>query len=551
MKSFLVEAACIVVMIQVKMLLSRKGAIWMFYTAFILVGSVIIIYLTVLMSEQVKYVHYSDAVVSGVNWHVYHSPKHNDRSGIAKSAVYQTSLHTEKLQNSEEKSVSFSQIFFPTVTTKANIASIDKQITPAITGGQQEGFIPTRDFNPKRAIVPTTSGYILAVNYYEQQSMGSRNLFQLQCLAKYFNLAVIKPVMKDSFLRTPLDDIRQNKYLKLEDFFNLEEWNTLTMKDAYAPLVEWQTFISEAPRDVILVQFNHPSLHVLSQRRRSGLVTHGSQGMQYKSGCSTKWPTASDLSFIKQKRFQVVRKVCFNFYYGDRLTLNQFREHLLGSYSNHNVSIIMDNWRGLGSAQRVLIRDTCVKTHRIQEYIHPSQRLVRDANKYINTHMKGTPFLAVMGRFEMSLLTVRTKTSTISYCLQETISELQVFKNESGLSEIFLSVDIGRYGSKKWRTRMDKELVREFEDFVSSMYGNQVSPRIWESSFVTISKNKDAGYIGLLQKVIATRARCILFVGGGAFQRHALHLYHQLNPDKKKQCVRIVKSCTSSSKLSL
>lgn len=398
-----------------------------------------------------------------------------------------------------------------------------------------------------------TKGYVLAVNYYEQQSMGSRNLFQLQCWARQLGLVVVKPVMKDSFLLTPLDQRQQKALLKFEDSFDLKEWSQQTSISQFAPLVDWAEFLSKAPRDVILVSYNYPSVSVLKTRQKAGepvLQDHVSE--RYKSGCSSKWPTSSQLAFLSSNGYHVVRTVCFNFYLGDQLTVDEFNVHLFGEYHANNVTIIMDMWRGLGTGQRVLIKDTCSSTYPINERIKLSNQLLSDASKYIKANLGGGPFIAVMGRLEMTLLTVHKKEqSVLPYCLKEIISELNLFKRDTGLNTTFLSIDIGRYGSKKWRTSMDPGLKRDFSNLVQNIYGPSASVNSWERTFEDVAMTKDAGYIGLLQKAVVTQAKCVLFVGGGAFQRHALHLYRQLHPGKEDQCLRVVNSCTSSTKFRL
>lgn len=400
---------------------------------------------------------------------------------------------------------------------------------------------------------PTTKGYVLAVNYYEQQSMGSRNLFQLQCWAHQLGLAVVKPVMKDSFLLTPLDQRQQQTFLKFEDSFDLNEWTLQSSISQFSPLVEWSEFLSNAPRNVILVSYNYPSVSVLKTRQKAGEpVLQNHIGERYKSGCSSKWPTSSQLSFLGSNGFRIVRTVCFNFYFGDQLTIDEFNTHLLGDHRASNVTIVMDMWRGLGTGQRVLIKDTCFTTYPINEHIKLSGQLLGDASRYIEAHLGGQPFIAVMGRLEMTLLTVHKKDQPIvPYCLKEIISELELFKKDTGLSATFLSIDIGKYGSKKWRARVDPDLRRDFSSLVQNIYGPSASISSWERTFEDIAMTKDAGYIGLLQKAIVTQAKCVLFVGGGAFQRHALHLYRQLHPRKEEQCLRVVNSCTSSTKFRL
>ena len=394
------------------------------------------------------------------------------------------------------------------------------------------------------------NGFVLSVSYYEQQSMGSRNLFQLQCWASLSGLRVVKPVMKDSNLRTPLDVQLQQTMLRFEDHFNLDQWSRYTRQEGYAPLVEWKEFLTKAPRSVILVQFGYSSVTLLKARQRAGeQLLHPPQGERYKSGCESNWPTGNEVAFLKSRGFIIIRKVCFNFYYGDQLTLEEFNKHLLGNRTSFSdVTVVMDMWRGFGSAQRVLIKDVCGTVARVQEHVAPSDRILRDADRYIKSYLHGRPYLAIMGRLEMSMLTTRKK---VPFCLQETLRQWEAFKTDVSLQTTFLSIDIGKYGSKKFRSNVEPSLSIEVAKFFRGLFGSLMTSKQWEKQFVTVSQVRDAGYIGLLQKVIVTRAQCILFVGGGAFQRHALHLYQELHHSPGEQCVRVVRPCTSSNKFEL
>ena len=397
---------------------------------------------------------------------------------------------------------------------------------------------------------PGGQGYVLAVNYYEQQTMGLRNMFQLQCWAQYLNLLVVKPVMHDSFLRTPLDSQQQSKFLRLEDSFNLTQWRQLSERQHFAQLVEWSQFLSRAPRDVIMVQFEHPSVALLKSRQRAGQgLLHRPDPQQFGSGCSGKWPTASEVHFLQSKGFRVVHTTCFNFYYGDQLSLETFNEHILNGRPPSSVTIVMEMWRGISSAQRVLLQDVCRSFPLIQEHVGLSPRLGQQAEQYIHKYLRGQPYLAVMGRLEITQLTVHKKVPVVPFCLQETLASWREYKRETQLQNTFLSIDIGRYGSKRYRSSLEPGLEMVFQKFFQGLFGETMTVRKWEETFELVAGCRDAGYIGLLQKALVTRAKCILFVGGGAFQRHALHLYKQLHPSPQAQCYHVVKTCTRSSKL--
>ena len=412
-----------------------------------------------------------------------------------------------------------------------------------------DAAVPAKQIPNAHSSGLTERGYVLAANYYEQQSMGSRNMFLLQCWAQRLDLLVVKPVMKGSKLMTPLDNQEQRTMLKFEDSFNLTEWNQRSQMLNHAPLVEWGEFLRKAPRKVVLVKFEHPSVSLLKSRRKAGEgILHQPEGDRYKSGCRSKWPSKADLSFMTSKGFKVVRNICFNFFFGDELSVEEFHQHLLGDLVAKEVTIIFEIWRGLGSPQRVLVKNACPGSFPIQEYISPSEKLLQDASRYIRAYLSGGAYMAVMGRLEMPLVTMHKKFPVVPFCLEETLSQWKLFQEETHLEKTFLSIDIGKYGSWRFRYHLDSDISKKFTDFVSTIFDGSMTEKEWEKTFEAVSRVKDAGYIGLLQKVIVTRAKCVLFVGGGAFQRHALHLYKQLHPNPEDQCIRVVKSCTNSAK---
>lgn len=393
------------------------------------------------------------------------------------------------------------------------------------------------------------NGVVLAVNFYEQQTMASRNMFQLQCWAKTLDLDVVQPATKDSFLLTPLDEHLWAHHLRFQDLYDIAEWDRVSKQHSYSPLINWEQFLSEGPRKVILASFKYSSVSVLKARQKDGQpILHPPLGDRYKKGCDDRFPSTAEMNFLKDNGFEIVRQICFNFYYGDELSLNEFNSHLLGDYSRNEVTVIMEMWRGMSSGQRVLIKNfPCAQTYPIQEFISPSPRLLRDAENYVNAHYSGGgQFLAVMGRYEMSLLTSH---KSVAYCLKDTLFNFQQFKKDAHLDSAFLAIDVGKYGSKKWRKGADSDITNGVMHLFHGVYGTDTSISEWEEGFESVSGTKDAGYIGLLQKAIVTRAQCVLFVGGGAFQRHALYMYKNLHHGSV--CARVVDKCTSKNKFRL
>ncbi len=419
-----------------------------------------------------------------------------------------------------------------------------------------ETHAPTKDHQiaMKEHVQPTLNsnttknGVVLAVNFYEQQTMASRNMFQLQCWAKTLGLDVVQPATKDSFLLTPLSKRLWTHQLRFQDLYDIAEWDRISKEQGFSSLINWEQFLIEGPKEVIIASFNYPSVSVLKERQKAGQpILHPPLGDRYKNGCDGRFPTSVEINFLKANSFKIVRRVCFNFYYGDQLSLNEFNSHLLGDYSSNKVTVVMEMWRGMSSGQRVLIKNpSCAEPYPIQEIISPSPRLLRDAENYVSAYFSGGRFLAVMGRYEMSLLTSH---KSVSYCLKDTLHSFQQFKRNTRLDSAFLAIDVGKYGSKKWRKGANAEITNEVMNLFHGVYGGNASLSAWEEGFESVSGTKDAGYIGLLQKAIVTRAECVLFVGGGAFQRHALYMYKNLHHGSV--CAKVVDQCTSKNKFRL
>lgn len=183
-------------------------------------------------------------------------------------------------------------------------------------------------------------GYLLTLKVYEQQTMATGNLLQLQCLGSKLNLSVVQPLMKDSELITPLDESQHQHMLQLEDVYNMDEWNKFAERSDYAPLVKWEEFIKYASREVVLVQMKYPSLKQVKEIRDSGKTfPHPlSKEIDYKEGCDFT-VAENATNELRSKDFVVVRKVCYNFMSGNEIPLQVYQDELVGDHHPNDVTI--------------------------------------------------------------------------------------------------------------------------------------------------------------------------------------------------------------------
>lgn len=405
-----------------------------------------------------------------------------------------------------------------------------------------------------------TRGYMLADDYWEQQSSGSRNLQLLQCWAGHLNLSVVEPFTEDSTFRTYLTTLHPvNKQgqpeLRFSDLFDLQTWNQKNQALGHAKLDRWEDFLINTPKEVITVQFKYAYVDEVHQNRKqlkNNPISSLQSSVRYKNGCPKGWPRENQLQFLRSQHIRIVRNVCFNFEYGDFLTTEDFKKHIYDRFAPENTTVVFKQWRGTGGIGRVLVKDSPCHNTFIQEYIVPSQRLITDTQLYTLKYLTGsnTTYIAIMARLEKSKITMR-RDGIVTYCLNKTISYWEQLKAESGIDTTFLSIDIGKYGSNSFRNTGDKsDLLTEFRKFFRRLYNNSLTVPTWERSFEEVSHSTDAGYIALLQKTIVTHAKCVIFVGGGSFQKHALHLYKSLHP-RQDHCIRIVNECTLPKNLPL
>ena len=118
-------------------------------------------------------------------------------------------------------------------------------------------------------------------------------------------------------------------------------------------------------------------------------------------------------------------------------------------------------------------------------------------------------------------------------------------------NNIFLTLDVGKYGSKsvEWVLGLSKynlknkssDVITSVKKIVPALYGQKWTFKEWEESFIKATDGiENPGYIASLQRTIASRADCLILMGGGDYHRLALHGYLELHPDTSQQCLRFV-----------
>ena len=375
-------------------------------------------------------------------------------------------------------------------------------------------------------------GYVLAYNYYDQQTAALKNLFSLQCWAAQLNMPVVEPFVVESMFQTPLEnDVRD--LLRFSDFYDMEQWNEGFVKpNSFLPFVSWEDFVQNSPRDVILVQTPKPSW--------------------FGNACSFPEMKQWYSCFFRRHHFRIVREVCIPLEKNKQMTMDEFNHLVLNKYYKlRNVTVIFELWRGICVTKDCLdysintITDSkCDRLTLIDPNTYlqmkVSKRVNQDADLYVHRYLKNSGYISLMLRLEHSIIHVRTK-DIVSKCTKGAQDIWKWLKNENQLNVTFLTWDIGRFGSasfeeNKYRWKKYK-ITQNAKSLFTAIYGHSTSVKEWENTFVDVCGITNPGYIALLQLSIAARAKCIVLIGGGSFQRHALQMYKYQHPQTQARCI--------------
>lgn len=398
------------------------------------------------------------------------------------------------------------------------------------------------------------TGYVLVLKFNEQLTKASENLFSLQCWAKTLFVNIVEPFLMNSYFVVPLDET-QKDLLSFRDIFDIKVWSLLSAKHTFAPLATWNDFVKKAPRLLIVVRFKYITSSEYKKRRDShDKMTHLAVNTEYKTGCPRISPELSGkIDYLRTRHnFTVIREVCFNFAQGDELTLLQFNRHIYRGLGPKTVSVLMEEWKGFTSSENgkhVSLFDACwlpTVVHPIS-YKWPSQKLICDAKKYKQRYLNGQDYITLMVRTEKIERLISTgDINSMSKCLNQTLKRWRKLIVYKGINQTFLSMDIGKYGSYSLMEKKNDlkyhPYMHLYEAFIKELFGRYATVRSWELGFEMVTSSHDSGYIGSLQKTIATESNCIVFTGGGSFQKHTKYIHERIN--KLGKCNVIVHECS-------
>lgn len=370
--------------------------------------------------------------------------------------------------------------------------------------------------------------YLVALGYSGQQAAGINALISLQCWAAYSGqpVKIVEPVVRNSRIISPFQ-FRNADLMGLSDFFDMKHLNNASKTEGFPQFVERTDFLKMGSKNVVFIQFGNES---------------GEQSILWPAAdatqpCFTTQTKKAQVNRMIRDGFCIVKIVSTK---ATSLTRSKLRK-ILGKWNQRSVTLVVSNWKAPLSPQ-----PECKRVGRSSKgpQFYPSPRLLHDARRYTDTYIESALYNAVMIRLEhAAILTEKFPESySIQGCLKEVLDVVSAI--EQGGDRIpMVAADIGSYGSSSWewavrdKTRLTTGMNDTRTSILELLQGRMTLEE-WEGTFVEAAGGvTDRGYIAALQRTIASRAECLVLMGGGNFQDMAL-IEHLRTHEKK--CVHLV-----------
>ena len=160
--------------------------------------------------------------------------------------------------------------------------------------------------------------------------------------------------------------------------------------------------------------------------------------------------------------------------------------------------------------------------------------------------MNGLPYIAVMIRletlFNRAKISRNNKPQFAKTCFTNVLQRLENIKRELGLNHVFVTLDVGRYGSEgfRWKSNITRAIEHHAEDFLSIVYGRNMTIGEYEERHISTSRKNNPAYISVVQKEIAARGDALVLAGGGStYQSTTKTLYNALHKNKPKHVFKL------------
>ena len=411
-----------------------------------------------------------------------------------------------------------------------------------------------QNVQPSHVAASEVGRYILTQSFGGQMTRAIKNMMLQQCVAGLLagpSSNIVEPFSANSDLyHSPrfwkdLETEKIHEAPRFSDFYDLEYYNQKSKEDGSAQLVTWQYFLTNAPRNAVVL--------VLPQRSCANNTQEDASRVNLSSHCTFSKDFDNFITELKRYNFVIKKVICVSCTGEHRpLTMSELYREL---YPEQNVTVLVNLWGNLkktsGWLQVPHVCNSCEASSTLTRLRHSS--LVDIHTQYYKDNIiQSKRYIAVMLRIERFLTDQKIERTNVSLssCINSALEIHDQLKRGTPNNGTFLTLDVGRFGSHiMQKTNAVSKLAANVEHSVESitslaevavshLYSGKYTLDSWEDTFVEASGGiTEMGYIATLQRDIATKADCLILMGGGYYQQVAAYQYIKHHPNRSSRCL--------------
>lgn len=382
--------------------------------------------------------------------------------------------------------------------------------------------------------------FVMGLYYWEQLNMATGNLFSLVHVARDLKARTVIPFTKNSrlyglpnFCADYTWSESRNHPLNL--IYDVPKLNRLSCSFELPPFAPLQSFMESAKRDLIVVHFIHTkqardqNLAAVSSSElkahlagRSMAECSGVPHVQKLSTNITRMVNSVAMKFQSQP-FQIINYICVNASHSIRLPELVEKAGLTGDFS-----LVFVTWRGISDTS--LIKNAATGEH-VSQRIHLTEISERPllTPSLINmpfsstawengSHMLASivgnkPFIGIHFRSEKLGQRNNRMPGFLARCLERTLhlQDNLLAKENATVPQVLVFVDYGKHGSNSCRNCKGAKMLRNALD----------NYKITPVHFIPHNGDavNDSGFTAVVELGVLARAKHLILVGGGAFQK--------------------------------
>ena len=396
----------------------------------------------------------------------------------------------------------------------------------------QSEYLPTNQPTQSTKKVNPPVGYMIGLDFSDQGTGAYVNLMSLLCLSSQLGgVRVVEPFFVGS--KVGLDvGANWTDQVMFSDVFDSGEFHRYAKSKGFGSLVPFETFRKNTPGRVVTAQYKYTGCHVCRTCGHEDVLEQGR-------------------TFAKMNGIEKVDHICLDYGSKGLMNFTEFKGQLYSKYNKSEVVVIFPLFGGVAHGKttkkegfRLNLSLTKCQRRNIRKEINiikPSGMSNTSAENYINKFLnRSNHYMSVMVRFELVL---RSKSLTgIKDCFARLNKKVEEVKSKFDIEHIVLCLDVGKYGSYSYQHSYDKFLP-QINSLISQTLKEGMNLTDLDKMYTDTALKPNAGFVAVMQKVIAARGEVLVLLGGGSsYQRSTESMYKNLHKTNKS-IVKLTNSC--------